>query len=155
VLDVKAPVSIRECIRNDDFNEVQLGTNQRTQRQQFEPGQFSHILKPQIAPMPIKPTTTRKATPPSSSAKNTYLLAYNALSAALWAGVLYKTLTSVSAETSAAGSKGWFSSGETALGALQRGLGSGRVYDGLERYTRVTQTFAGLEVLHSVLGELS
>jgi very-long-chain (3R)-3-hydroxyacyl-CoA dehydratase len=85
--------------------------------------------------------------------KNTYLLAYNALSAALWAGVLYKTVTIGTNEVSAASKNGWFTSGEPPLGALQKGLGSGKVYDELEEYTRLTQSLAGLEVLHSILGK--
>ena len=102
--------------------------------------------------MPPKASITRKPTSAPSSTKNAYLLTYNAISAALWAFVLYKTLTTTSAEISAAGQKGWFSS-ETAVGALQKGLTSGKVYDELERYTRITQTLAGMEVVHSLTGE--
>jgi very-long-chain (3R)-3-hydroxyacyl-CoA dehydratase len=105
--------------------------------------------------MPPKPSTTpRKPLPPSSPIKNTYLVAYNALSAALWAGVLYKTVAIGSHEVLAASKSGWISTGEGPLGALQKGLGSGAVYDGLEEYTRITQTLAGLEVLHSLFGTL-
>jgi hypothetical protein len=99
----------------------------------------------------MPPKTQRKPAPPSPL-KNIYLLAYNALNAALWAGVLYKTLTIGTAEVIRASKSGWLSSGEDAIGALQKGLGSGKVYDELEKYTRLTQTLAGLEVLHSIFG---
>jgi very-long-chain (3R)-3-hydroxyacyl-CoA dehydratase len=101
--------------------------------------------------MPPKSSPSTRKTA-SSSLKNTYLLAYNALSAALWAGVLYKTVAIGTNEVSNATKSGWFSIGETPLAALQKGLGSGKVYDELESYTRLTQSLAGLEVLHSLLG---
>jgi very-long-chain (3R)-3-hydroxyacyl-CoA dehydratase len=78
--------------------------------------------------------TTRKTTP-NSPLKNTYLLAYNALSAALWAGVLYKTVTLGAHEINAASKNGWIMSGAGPLGAVQKGLSSGKVYDELETYT--------------------
>jgi very-long-chain (3R)-3-hydroxyacyl-CoA dehydratase len=102
--------------------------------------------------MPPKSSPTAPRKPASSPIKNTYLLAYNALSAALWAGVLYKTVTIGSNEVNNAGKAGWFTNGEPPLGALQKGLGSGKVYDELEQYTRLTQSLAGLEVLHSLTG---
>jgi very-long-chain (3R)-3-hydroxyacyl-CoA dehydratase len=102
--------------------------------------------------MPPK-SSSKSSAKPTSGAKNTYLLAYNALSAALWAGVLYQTLTIGSAEVSHASKDGWIKSGESVLGALQEGLGSGKVYDGLEVYTRGVQSLAGLEVMHSVFGK--
>jgi very-long-chain (3R)-3-hydroxyacyl-CoA dehydratase len=103
--------------------------------------------------MPPKSSSTSKsAPPPSSPLKNTYLVAYNALNAALWAGVLYKTVSIGSREVSAASKNGWLTNGEGPLGALQKGLGSGAVYDELEGYTRLTQSLAGLEVLHSLFG---
>lgn len=107
--------------------------------------------------MPPKssPKSSSKPPIPSSPAKNTYLLAYNALSAALWAGVLYQTLTVGADEVSHASKDGWIKSGEGPLGAVQKGLGSGKVYDGLEVYTRGVQSLAGLEVLHSVFGTIS
>lgn len=96
------------------------------------------------------PNDQRRAKP--SGAKNAYLLAYNAVSAALWAGVLYQTVTIggnevVNAQKAGAffGSSDWFS-------AAQRGLASGKVYDNLEYYTRMVQSLAGLEVLHSLVG---
>jgi len=95
---------------------------------------------------------SQKPTSPPSAGKNTYLLAYNALSAALWAGVLYKTVTIGSQEISKAGRDGWVKSGEGPLGALYTGLSSGKVYDDLEAYTRTVQSLAGLEVLHSLFG---
>ncbi|KAH7083522.1 tyrosine phosphatase-like protein [Paraphoma chrysanthemicola] len=104
--------------------------------------------------MPPKSKSKSKSSskPASSPLKNTYLLAYNAVSAALWAGVLYKTTTIGANEVIAASKNGWFTSGEGPLDALQKGLGSGKVYDELEEYTRLTQSLAGLEVLHSILG---
>lgn len=102
--------------------------------------------------------TTAAAAPRSqtpklpSAAKNAYLLAYNALSAALWAGVLYKTVAIGSHEISLAKKDGWVLSGEGIVGAVQKGLGSGEVYGNLEGYTRVVQSLAGAEVLHSLVG---
>ncbi|KAH8722468.1 tyrosine phosphatase-like protein [Phaeosphaeriaceae sp. PMI808] len=103
--------------------------------------------------MPPKSSSlaSRKPTPPSPI-KNTYLIAYNALSAALWAGVLYQTVTIGTEEIIKAGKSGWLRNGESLLGAVQSGLGSGRVYNELEAYTRITQSLAGLEVLHSIFG---
>ncbi|KAF1921636.1 protein tyrosine phosphatase [Ampelomyces quisqualis] len=99
------------------------------------------------------PPKTPKPTPPHSPLKNTYLLAYNAVSAALWAGVLYKTLLIGSYEIQRVTQKGWITSSASGpLDALQKGLGSGKVYDELEEYTRLTQSLAGLEVVHSLVG---
>ncbi|KAF2825643.1 protein tyrosine phosphatase [Ophiobolus disseminans] len=105
-----------------------------------------------MAPKSSSTSRSSKPTSPSSSAKKTYLLAYNALSAALWAGVLSQTVSIGSHEVTNAGKNGWFTSGEGPLGAVQKGLGSGNVYDSLEGYTRMVQTLAGLEVLHSIFG---
>jgi very-long-chain (3R)-3-hydroxyacyl-CoA dehydratase len=96
-------------------------------------------------------TAPRKTTP--SAAKNTYLILYNALSAALWAGVLYKTVTVGTHEVLHGGQKGWLQFGKSRYGGLEA-LGSGKVYDELETYTRWTQTLAGAEVVHSLLGGL-
>jgi very-long-chain (3R)-3-hydroxyacyl-CoA dehydratase len=106
-------------------------------------------MPPKTSPTPA--ATTRKPSP-NSPLKNTYLLAYNALSAALWAGVLYKTVTLGAHEINAASKNGWITSGAGPLGAVRKGLSSGKVYDELETYTRLTQSLAGLEVLHSLLG---
>jgi hypothetical protein len=141
------------------IDELHLSAHGSTQ-EQINDRNVSKSIQPQnnrltpTASMPPKAAAKRKSTSPPSSARNAYLLAYNALSAALWAGVLYKTLTTASAEVSAAGQKGWFSS-ETAVGAVQKGLASGKVYDELERYTRITQTLAGMEVVHSLTGEFT
>jgi very-long-chain (3R)-3-hydroxyacyl-CoA dehydratase len=97
----------------------------------------------------------QKPKAPSSPAKNAYLLAYNALSAALWAGVLYKTASIGSHEVQAASKNGWISSGAGPLEAVQKGLSSGKVYGELETYTRMVQSLAGLEVLHSLVGMYS
>jgi very-long-chain (3R)-3-hydroxyacyl-CoA dehydratase len=91
----------------------------------------------------------------SGGAKNAYLLTYNAVSAALWAGVLYQTLTIGGTEIVNAQKAGTFFGRGDVVSAIQRGLGSGKVYDGLEAYTRVVQTLAGAEVLHSLFGKLN
>jgi very-long-chain (3R)-3-hydroxyacyl-CoA dehydratase len=95
---------------------------------------------------------SQKPKAPSSPAKNGYLLAYNALSAALWAGVLYKTVNIGSQEVQAASKDGWISSGAGPLEAVRKGLSSGKVYAELEGYTRAVQSLAGLEVVHSLVG---
>ncbi|KNG52404.1 3-hydroxy acyl-CoA dehydratase [Stemphylium lycopersici] len=89
---------------------------------------------------------------PSGGAKNAYLLAYNAISAALWAGVLYQTVTIGGNEVVNAQKAGAFFGRGDWFSATQRGLASGKVYDNLEYYTRMVQSLAGLEVLHSLVG---
>lgn len=88
----------------------------------------------------------------SGGAKNAYLLAYNAVSAALWAGVLYQTVTIGGSEIVNAQKAGAFFGRSDWFSATQRGLASGKVYDNLEYYTRMVQSLAGLEVLHSLVG---
>jgi very-long-chain (3R)-3-hydroxyacyl-CoA dehydratase len=105
-----------------------------------------------MPPKPAQTPASRKALAPPSPLKNTYLLAYNALSAALWAGVLYKTLLTASHSVASASKDGWIKSGAGPIDALRQGLSSGAVYDELESYTRFTQSLAGLEVLHSLFG---
>jgi very-long-chain (3R)-3-hydroxyacyl-CoA dehydratase len=134
----------------------------------FHPNQFTptsspqhvahhHIISTHATTMPPKFSSTTTARKPalSSPLKNTYLLAYNALSAALWAGVLYKTVTVGAREINVASKSGWITAGAGPLGAVKKGLSSGKVYDELETYTRLTQSLAGLEVLHSLLGTCS
>jgi very-long-chain (3R)-3-hydroxyacyl-CoA dehydratase len=87
--------------------------------------------------------------------KQTYLVLYNALSAALWAGVLYRTATTASSAIAAARKDGYIASGASPLDAVQTGLSSGKVYDELETYTRLVQSLAGLEVVHSAFGTLA
>ena len=107
-----------------------------------------------------KQTTAKAAAPndqrsskPSSPAKNAYLLTYNALSAALWAGVLYQTLTIGTHEVNNARKAGMLYGGGSSIpNAIYRGLGSGKVYGKLEAYTRIVQSLAGVEVLHSLFG---
>lgn len=65
-----------------------------------------------------------------SSLKRTYLISYNALSAALWSVVLVRT-----AQTFAT-------------------AGPEAVYPAVGEWTKWTQTLAGLEIVHSVLGWL-
>jgi very-long-chain (3R)-3-hydroxyacyl-CoA dehydratase len=55
-------------------------------------------------------------------------------------------------EINAASQNGWIKAGEGPLGAVQKGLGSGKVYAELEGYTRMVQSLAGLEVVHSLVG---
>lgn len=95
-----------------------------------------------------------KSRPASSPVKNTYLLAYNAVSAALWAGVLYKTVTIGTHEIQTARKAGSFF-GRNDLQSAAAGLASGKVFGELEEYTRLVQSLAGLEVLHSLVGTLS
>ncbi|KAJ4982831.1 protein tyrosine phosphatase-like protein [Stagonosporopsis vannaccii] len=103
--------------------------------------------------MPPKQATSRdqRPRPTSSPIKNTYLLAYNAVSAALWAGVLYKTVTIGSQEVQSARKAGSFF-GRNDLQSAAAGLASGKVFAELEEYTRFVQSLAGLEVLHSLVG---
>ncbi|KAF2789452.1 PTPLA-domain-containing protein, partial [Melanomma pulvis-pyrius CBS 109.77] len=68
--------------------------------------------------------------PPPSSLNTAYLLAYNFVSAALWLTVL----------------------GKVALNAPSNGASSVKVYAETEKFARLTQSVAGLEVLHSLLG---
>ncbi|KAF2851326.1 PTPLA-domain-containing protein [Plenodomus tracheiphilus IPT5] len=105
----------------------------------------------------MPPKTTTKPKPAPSEAKNAYLLTYNALSAALWAGVLYQTLAIATHEISNARKAGAFFGGNTnsvvgGLSAIKTGLSSGKVYQELEVYTRLVQSVAGLEVVHSLVG---
>ncbi|KAF1943722.1 protein tyrosine phosphatase [Clathrospora elynae] len=104
--------------------------------------------------MPPKPSskTPARSKSPASTAKNTYLLAYNAISAALWAGVLYKTVTIGLHEIATARKAGVVFGGNDVLTVTRKGLSSGEVYRELEGYTRWVQTLAGLEVLHSLVG---
>ncbi|KAF1957826.1 PTPLA-domain-containing protein [Byssothecium circinans] len=62
--------------------------------------------------------------------KRQYLLSYNAISAALWFGVL----------------------GRVVMFGLHSGLQSGEVYEQSERFTRLSQSLALLEVVHSAVG---
>ncbi|KAJ4356809.1 uncharacterized protein N0V89_004846 [Didymosphaeria variabile] len=70
-------------------------------------------------------------TEPSAGAqmKRQYLISYNAISATLWFGVLARVVMHAAAE----------------------GVENGKVYEELERYTRLVQTGACLEVAHSLL----
>ncbi|KAF2252008.1 PTPLA-domain-containing protein [Trematosphaeria pertusa] len=79
----------------------------------------------------MPPKSTSKPPPsPGGGIKNMYLQAYNWVSAMLWLGVLARVVMI-----------GWMD-----------GLESGKVYEGTEKVCRLTQSLAGLEVLHSVLG---
>ena len=128
----------------DEPHSLQLGLQQRTHET-----------------MSAKSTPAKAAAPndqrpaKQSGAKNAYLLAYNAASAALWAGVLYQTVTIGANEVVNAQKAGAFFGSDDWFTATRRGLASGKVYDGLEGYTRTVQTLAGLEVLHSLVGTCS
>ncbi|KAF2633052.1 protein tyrosine phosphatase [Macroventuria anomochaeta] len=100
------------------------------------------------SPRDQRPSTSRAA---SSPVKNTYLLAYNAVSAALWASVLYKSVTIGAHEIQSARKAGSFF-GRNDLQSAAAGLASGKVFGELEEYTRLVQSLAGLEVLHSLVG---
>ncbi|KAF2011415.1 PTPLA-domain-containing protein [Aaosphaeria arxii CBS 175.79] len=78
--------------------------------------------------MSTKSQTKPKAA--ASSLNNAYLLAYNAVSAGLWLGILGKVTTL----------------------SLEHGVGSGKVYSELEEFARLVQTGATLEVVHSLFG---
>lgn len=73
--------------------------------------------------------------PQDSGLKRTYLIAYNAVSATLWFGVLARVAILLATQ----GESSWE---------------EGRVYGELEWYARVVQTGAVAEVGHSVLGTL-
>jgi very-long-chain (3R)-3-hydroxyacyl-CoA dehydratase len=95
---------------------------------------------------------------PQSGAKNIYLLTYNALSAALWASILYRVFTLGGHEVNNARKagllfgKGGGIMGGMGEGVIERGLGSGKVYEEMEGWVRGVQTMAGMEVLHSLFG---
>ncbi len=64
--------------------------------------------------------------------KRQYLMSYNAISAALWFGVLGRVLM-------------WGAHGGMVNGPEE-------VYEASERYTRLTQSLAAVEVLHCAVG---
>jgi len=73
--------------------------------------------------------------------KRQYLISYNAISAALWFGVLGRV--AMFAYHGSLYKGGWLSAGANE-----------GVYEASERYTRLTQTVALLEVAHSLFGIL-
>ena len=103
---------------------------------------------------PKQPTASPRDQRPlkSSPVKNAYLLAYNAVSAALWAGVLYNTVKISLHEIETARKAGSFF-GRSDLQSVTAGLASGKVFASLDEYVRLVQSLAGLEVLHSLVGE--
>lgn len=107
-----------------------------------------------MPPKTATPRDQRPSKPASSPVKNTYLLAYNAVSAALWAGVLYKTVTIGAHEVQSARKAGTFF-GRNDLQSAAAGLASGKVFGELDEYTRLVQSLAGLEVVHSLVGEFA
>lgn len=117
----------------------------------------SHLSVPSPAKMPPKqpsatPRDQRPSKPASSPVKNAYLLAYNAVSAALWAGVLYKTVSIGAHEVDVARKAGSFF-GRSEVQSVAAGLASGKVFQELDEYTRLVQSLAALEVLHSLVGK--
>jgi very-long-chain (3R)-3-hydroxyacyl-CoA dehydratase len=81
----------------------------------------------------MPPKTQARAEPSAAATmKKQYLISYNAISATLWFGVLARVI----------------------MHAVAGGVANGGVYGDVERYTRLVQTGAGLEVVHSLLGEL-
>lgn len=66
----------------------------------------------------------------ASDVKKQYLWCYNAASATLWFGVLARIL----------------------MVGLSEGVESGKVYETTEKYCRLTQSLAVLEVVHSLVG---
>ncbi|PVH97531.1 PTPLA-domain-containing protein [Periconia macrospinosa] len=76
----------------------------------------------------MAPPTEKDITP--AYLKNQYLISYNAISAALWFGVLGRVL----------------------MFGHYYGLESGDVYEESERYTRLTQSLAVMEIVHSAIG---
>ncbi|KAF2205700.1 PTPLA-domain-containing protein [Delitschia confertaspora ATCC 74209] len=101
-----------------------------------------------MAPKTTTASTSRSQLPRQSSSpiKNSYLLAYNALSAVLWAMVLMRTVRDGMLEGQ---NKGWFGQRGGYFGFLQ---GSQDVYARNEEFVRWTQSLAGMEVLHSLFG---
>lgn len=75
-----------------------------------------------------------QAKPPPSPVKTAYLVLYNAVSAAAWSVVLFRTAAALAAPAS----------GE--------GVGYTGVFPAVGEWTKWTQTLAALEVLHSLLG---
>lgn len=85
---------------------------------------------------PLEADTTMPSNAPKepsavATMKKQYLISYNAISATLWFGVLARVV----------------------MLALAEGVENGKVYENLEQYTRLTQSAAGLEVVHSLLGK--
>ena len=78
--------------------------------------------------MPPNPNPNKEVT--GADVKKQYLISYNAISATLWFGVLARVF----------------------MHAVAGGVENGGVYTNLEGYTRVVQTGAICEVLHSLVG---
>lgn len=76
----------------------------------------------------MAPPSEQEITP--AYLKRQYLTSYNAISAALWFGVLGRVL----------------------LFGQYHGIKDGHVYEESERFTRLTQSLALLEVVHSAIG---
>jgi very-long-chain (3R)-3-hydroxyacyl-CoA dehydratase len=107
-------------------------------------------------PSPSAKSAARDQRPsrPQSGAKNAYLLTYNALSAALWASILYRVLTLGAHEVSNARKAGLLfgGGGKSVMGDVYKGLASGKVYNEMEGWVRGVQSLAACEVLHSLFG---
>jgi very-long-chain (3R)-3-hydroxyacyl-CoA dehydratase len=75
-----------------------------------------------------RPSDSQKPRSSASSPKNSYLIAYNTLSACLWSIVLSRTIL------------------------LTCTAGPERIYPTIGDFVKWTQTLAGLEILHSLIG---
>lgn len=87
---------------------------------------------PSDAKKPAAAAAAAAAKPASSPVKNGYLILYNAVSAALWLTVMVRTVA-----------------------ATVNGGGYTSVYATTGEFCKWTQTLAGMEVLHSLLGTSS
>lgn len=67
--------------------------------------------------------------------------------------MLYKSVTIGAHEVQTARKAGSFF-GRSDLQSVAAGLASGKVFGELEEYTRLVQSLAGLEILHSLVGTL-
>lgn len=102
-----------------------------------------------------------KATPRSSHAtalapKKSYLIAYNAVSCALWATILYRTVTIAGPDLLGGAKK------EAGLGATLRlnlfgeeAKGYEVLYGETGEFVKWAQTAAMMEIVHSLVGEFS
>jgi hypothetical protein len=88
------------------------------------------------AQVPSSTSTSTSSSSSSLSATTVYLLAYNLVSSSLWLAVWAHVI--------------FFG---LEKGAVDHDFTSGKVYEGTERFVRLVQTGALLEVGHSVFGE--
>ncbi|KAF2113054.1 tyrosine phosphatase-like protein [Lophiotrema nucula] len=104
--------------------------------------------------MPPKIRSETAAPPkpsPALATKNSYLLLYNAVSAALWASVLYKVVSIVGQDVNS-GNLGKGVGGLWSVFGFEGRKTWGGVYEESEEWVRLVQTGAVLEVVHSLTG---